>query len=138
MICVSYCGLVMYAVKRLISLLTMFYNVLPGWRMTAIGSCAGTVCHVTPLVAIIQKRFFGAAAAPTGKPLAAGVFIWFIRSPYTHKQHSPRHKSHLTHSRNKKCDQSNHSPCIVFSYIPVVLGPTGNSGIQSANHKTLS
>jgi len=69
----------------------MLFNVLPGWRITAIGSCAGTVCQVTPLVAIIQKRFFDAVAEPTGKALAATaaarLFSWDIRSPYIATSH---------------------------------------------------
>jgi len=33
------------------------------------------------------------------------------------------------------CDQSNYSLCIVFWYIPIEFGQTGNSAIGSANSK---
>jgi len=33
------------------------------------------------------------------------------------------------------CDQCNYSSCIVFSYVPIEFGPTGNSAIRSADPK---
>jgi len=60
--------------------MTTIYGV-PGWRMTAIGSCAGTVCHVTPLVPMRQRRLFDPPAVPTGNVLAARLFNWVTRSP---------------------------------------------------------
>ena len=55
---------------------------VPGWRITAMGTCVGTVCHVTPLVPSRQKRFFEPApATPTCRLLAEWLFNWATRSP---------------------------------------------------------
>jgi len=40
---------------------------------------------------------------------------------------------HPTTRNTLDCDQSNYSSRIVFSYVPIEFGPTGNSAIRSAD-----